>query len=220
MGFTSAPPRRAPWLALLVSGLSLPSAGAQPATGLAPAAIDALVAQIETFEADFTQTLTDANGTTLDRVRGHLVIARPWRFRWDYIEPAERQIVADGKHVWLYETDLEQVTVRPIDTTLAGTPAMLLSGEGKLTDQFDIRESERRDGIAWVELAPKVTESDFHAVRLGFEDEQLEVMELDDKLGQTTRLEFSDVYTNRPVDAQRFEFEPPPGADVIGSTDP
>lgn len=178
--------------------------------------VEAFLNGLQGLEAEFEQILTDRNGQVIDQARGTLAILRPNRFRWDYREPYEQVIVADGSRVWLYDSDLEQVTVRKLDETLSATPAMLLSGEGNLEDNFTVTRVEQEDGIQWVRMEPKRSDTDFKWVRLGFEDSTLKFMQLADKLGQTTRLEFSQIERNPPLDPSRFTFTVPPGADVIG----
>jgi outer membrane lipoprotein carrier protein len=160
--------------------------------------------------------LTDRSGRAIDEASGVLAIKRPNRFRWDYREPYEQVIVADGSRVWLYDSDLEQVTVRKLDDTLSATPAMLLSGEGNLEDNFTVTETVTDGPIQWVQMEPKRNDTDFKSVRLGFEGTTLRHMHLADKLGQTTRLEFTNVERNPVLDPSRFTFKVPPGADVIG----
>lgn len=171
---------------------------------------------LEGLEAQFSQTLSDRSGQVTEKSSGTLAIKRPNRFRWDYREPYEQVIVADGERVWVYDIDLEQVTVRKLDLALSATPAMLLSGEGALTDNFTIIAAEVRGGVLWVQLQPKRDDTDFKSVRLGFAGQQLRYMELADKLGQTTLLEFFQVQRNPPLDESRFVFNIPPGVDVIG----
>lgn len=171
---------------------------------------------LQTLEATFTQLLTDRSGQTLEESSGVLAIRRPDRFRWDYREPYEQTIVADGSRIWLYDPDLEQVTVRKLDETLAGTPAMLLSGRGKLTDNFTVTDVTTDGAVQWIRMEPKRGDTDFKWVRLGFEGNVLRFMQLADKLGQTTELEFSKVERNAPLDPSRFTFTIPPGAEVIG----
>lgn len=174
---------------------------------------------LEGLQAQFKQTLSDRTGQVTDESSGTLAIKRPNRFRWDYRDPYEQVIVSDGARVWLYDSDLEQVTVRKLDTALSSTPAMLLSGEGALTDNFTVTETTERDGVLWVRMQPKRNDTDFKSVRLGFasgKSQDLRFMELADKLGQTTLLEFSKLERNPTLDASRFVFEVPPGADVIG----
>lgn len=168
------------------------------------------------LEAQFEQVLTDRAGQVVDESSGSLAIKRPDRFRWDYREPYEQVIVADGERVWLYDRDLEQVTVRKLDETLSATPAMLLSGASALEDNFTVTRTDREGDVAWVHMEPRRDDTDFKWVRLGFDGERLRFMELGDKLGQTTRLEFTQLERNPPLDPARFTFTPPPGADVIG----
>jgi outer membrane lipoprotein carrier protein len=174
---------------------------------------------LEGLRAEFKQTLTDRTGQVNDESRGTLAIKRPDRFRWDYREPHEQVIVSDGTRIWLYDSDLEQVTVRKLDVALSSTPAMLLSGQGTLTDNFEVTETTERSGTVWVRLQPKRNDTDFKSVSLGFaadKSQDLRFMELADKLGQTTLLEFSALQRNPSLEASLFQFEVPPGADVIG----
>jgi len=171
---------------------------------------------LDGLQAQFHQTLTDRTGQVVDEASGDLAVRRPNRFRWDYREPHQQVIVADGTRIWLYDSDLEQVTVKRLDDTLSATPAMLLSGEGKLEDNFVVREVSKDNGIDWVRMEPKRTDTDFKWVKLAFEGPNLRAMQLADKLGQTTSIEFSKMERNPPLDPSLFTFTVPPGADVIG----
>lgn len=178
--------------------------------------VEAFLGGLQGLQAQFHQVLTDRSGRAIDEASGVLAIRRPNRFRWDYRDPYEQVIVADGSRVWLYDRDLEQVTVRKLDDTLSATPAMLLSGEGNLEDNFTVTGSSIESAVQWVQMEPKRSDTDFKSVRLGFEGSTLRFMELADKLGQTTQLEFSNVERNPVLDPSRFTFAVPPGADVIG----
>jgi outer membrane lipoprotein carrier protein len=178
--------------------------------------VEKLLGNLQSLEAQFKQTLTDSKGQVTDQSSGTLAIRRPNRFRWDYREPHEQLIVSDGARIWLYDPDLEQVTVRRLTDSLSATPAMLLSGEGKLADNFRVTRTSQDTMAQWVMMEPKRNDTDFKWVRLGFSGEVLKFMQLADKLGQITTLEFSDVEKNAPLDASRFTFTVPPGADVIG----
>jgi outer membrane lipoprotein carrier protein len=171
---------------------------------------------LQGMEAQFQQTLSDRTGQVTDRSTGVLAISRPNRFRWDYKEPYQQVIVSDGVKVWLYDSDLQQVTVRKLDNTLSATPAMLLSGEGKLEENFKVTENTADKTIQWVRMEPKRNDTDFKWVRLGFSGDALRYMELGDKLGQTTTLQFSKFERNPRLDPARFVFQVPEGADVIG----
>jgi len=182
--------------------------------------VESFLQGLEGLQAQFRQVLTDRGGQAIDEASGTLSIRRPDRFRWDYREPYEQLIVADGSRIWLYDSDLEQVTVRKLDDTLSATPAMLLSGRGNLEDNFTVTQVSGEGAVEWVRMEPKRDDTDFKWVRLGFEGPMLRFMQLADKLGQTTNLEFSKVERNPPLDPSRFTFTVPPGADVIGDASP
>jgi len=157
----------------------------------------------------------------VDRASGTLSLSRPNRFRWDYQKPYVQTIVADGKRLWLYDSDLEQVTVRALEQGLGSTPAMLLSGAGKVGDAFVSVAVQQQGDWTWCRLKPKQEGSDFEQVSLAFDRKgELAAMELRDKLGQATVIEFGALRRNPPLDQRLFRFEPPPGADVIGRAEP
>jgi outer membrane lipoprotein carrier protein len=194
--------------AALAAAAQTPQAGRQR--------VEAFLQGLEGLQAQFTQILTDRNGQTVDEASGTLAISRPDRFRWDYRAPYQQVIVADGARIWIYDSDLEQVTVRKLDETLSATPAMLLSGRSSLADNFNVTQVAQEGRVDWVRMEPKRDDTDFKWVRLGFEGTLLKYMQLADKLGQTTSLEFSKLERNPPLDPSRFTFTVPPGADVIG----
>jgi outer membrane lipoprotein carrier protein len=179
--------------------------------------VQSYLGSLRTLQADFVQVVRNRQGQISSRATGRLSISRPDRFRWDYREPYVQTIVADGRKLWLYDSDLEQVTVRPLEAGLGSTPAMLLSGAGSVAESFAGGPVERDGQWTWCRLTPRERGSDFERVSLGFNARgELAAMQLLDKLGQTTELEFSELRRNVTLDAGLFRFEPPPGADVIG----
>jgi outer membrane lipoprotein carrier protein len=202
---------------LLALALSLAAAGAVSAAeeSTAPERLRAFLAETVTLEAHFSQVLLEADTQRAQVSEGRFYLHRPQRFRWEYESPQPQLVVADGENMWLYDPDLEQVTVRRLDEELSSTPAMLLSGDALLEESFRVGAAYREDGLDWVELAPLSEAADFAALRLGFEAERLASMELIDALGQTTVIRFSEVRINPPLDAELFHFTPPPGVDVI-----
>lgn len=180
------------------------------------AELNAFLQGLQTLQAEFRQTLRDGQGRMVEQSSGTLVIRRPNLFRWDYVEPNEQVIVADGKRLWLYDVDLEQVTVRPMETSLAGTPAVLLSGAEDIRVSFDVDSVDRQGTTSVVTLIPKRGDTDFKNVSIGFTRKELSFMQLNDKLGQSTLLEFSKVRRNAKVNDASFAFTPPAGVDVIG----
>jgi outer membrane lipoprotein carrier protein len=178
--------------------------------------VEGFLQGLQSLQANFKQTLSDRAGAIVEQASGELAIRRPDRFRWDYREPNSQVIVADGTRIWLYDSDLEQVTVRKLDATLSATPAMLLSGQGNLQENFTVVQTSQEGAIQWVRMEPKRDDTDFKWVRLGFDGATLKFMQLADKLGQTTTLEFSQLQRNPAIDPSRFTFTVPAGADVIG----
>lgn len=180
--------------------------------------LNQFVAEVETFEAHFEQTVIDTEGNILEQAEGEFQLQRPGKFRWDYVQPYPQQIVADGEQIWFYDVDLEQVTVKPQQQTLAETPASLLSGETVPADQYHIQNLPSDDGLLWVELTPKDTEASFQAVTLAFDGNVLEQMIMRDSFDQRTRLTFSQVRENPVLEDNTFHFTPPAGVDVVGET--
>lgn len=208
---------------VLLGCVALAAAAGVPSAAASGAELDAGRQRVESFlqgleglQAEFRQVLTDRAGLVVEEAGGTLAVRRPDRFRWDYRDPYRQVIVADGARIWLYDSDLEQVTVRKLDDTLSATPAMLLSGRGRLQDNFTVTQATREGAIQWVRMEPKRDDTDFKWVRLGFDGTNLKFMQLADKLGQTTHLELSGLERNPPLDPSRFTFTVPPGADVIG----
>lgn len=216
---TSSCPLRRLAAGLLVAVLVLPCV-AQGTDAAALGRVEHYLEGLRTLRADFSQEVVDAAGSVSEQAAGELVLETPGRFRWDYREPYQQQLVSDGRSVWLYDVELEQVTVREIGESLSTTPAMLLSGKGNIAGAFEATDGGRRDGLDWVVLTPRLEESDFRLVRLGFRGDELERMELEDRLGQTARIRFSGVERNPALPAGLFDFDPPPGVDVVGTVEP
>jgi len=178
------------------------------------------VERLSTLRADFRQEVLDSSGAVREQADGTLMLQKPGRFRWEYRHPSEQLLVSDGKTVWLYDADLEQVTVRRIGDSLSTTPAMLLSGRGRVDESFTASDGGQVGGLDWVELVPKLEDTDFRSIRLGFRGAELVHMDLVDRLGQTTAIDFLDVERDPKLPADTFTYVPPPGVDVVGSAAP
>ena len=184
--------------------------------------LDRYLDGLQTLRANFSQSLTDAHGAEIDRGSGTLVVSRPGKLRWELRPQGARAgsselMVADGKNVWFYDRDLAQVSVKPIDAGLSGTPAMLLSGAVDVRRNFVLTDAGEHDGLNWVAVEPRAADSDFRRARLGFVHGDLTRMVLEDKLGQTATIVFDHAVRNGPVAPEEVSFTPPAGADVIGS---
>ncbi|HEY6862346.1 MAG TPA: outer membrane lipoprotein chaperone LolA [Burkholderiales bacterium] len=166
----------------------------------------------------FTQQIRDRSGRVVQESRGTLAFQRPGKFRWVYEKPYPQVIVGDGRKVWIYDEDLNQVTVKRLDKALGSTPAALLAGSNDVAKAFDLSDAGRKDGLEWVAARPRDKEASFERIRIGFGASGLAAMELSDSFGQTTVLRFHSLQRNPKLDASQFRFSPPKGADVIGDT--
>ncbi len=180
-------------------------------------AVDTLrefVSQVKSGRADFTQTVTSADGARKKTSSGQFEFQRPNRFRFAYTKPFEQTIVADGVKVWIYDADLNQASSRPVAQALGASPATLLVG-GDLDKDFVLKAEAPRDGLAWALATPKVKDGPFQFLRMGFRGKELAAVEITDSFGQRSLLQFSSYQPNVAMDAARFRFTPPAGADVI-----
>jgi outer membrane lipoprotein carrier protein len=183
------------------------------------AAIDRFKTFVRTTQAaraNFEQKVYDRAGKLVQESKGNFVFLRPGRFRWVYEKPVDQLIVGDGERVWIYDRDLNQVTVRRISKALGSTPAALLAGSSDIDKAFELAEAGERDGLEWLEAKPRDKDAGFERIRMGFGVAGVQAMELVDNFGQTTLLRFSGLVRNPKVDAAEFRFEPPKGADVLG----
>ena len=168
-------------------------------------------------QANFTQEVQDKNGKVLQSASGTMQFVRPGKFRWEYRKPYAQLIVGDGQKFWMYDVDLNQVTVKRLDAALGSSPAALLSGSNEIERGFTLSNIQGRDGLEWLQAKPKSSETTFEKILMAFNAKsQLVVMELHDAFGNHTVLRFSDLMNNPPMSAQRFKFVPPKGADVLG----
>lgn len=172
---------------------------------------------VKTLEADFQQEVENDKGRITKRASGEIALSRPGRFRWVYADPEPQEIIGDGEKLWVYDKDLAQVSVRPLNSALGNTPAALIAGRNVVAQHYQVRSLGRRGDLYWVELIPKSENYGFRRVLMGLADDAglLHSLELYDNFGQTTRLRFSNMQVNKPVSGQQFSFAPPAGVDVL-----
>ena len=169
-----------------------------------------------TGKAQFNQELLDKNGRSVQKSSGTMQFFRPGKFRWTYEKPYAQLIVGDGEKLWVYDPELNQVTVKKLDQALGASPAALLAGSNEIEKSFRLKDDGARDGLEWLQALPKTQDSAFESVRMGFNQSGLEVMELRDHFGQTTVLHFLDLERNPRLNPELFKFTPPKGADIVG----
>jgi outer membrane lipoprotein carrier protein len=208
-------------LRLLAVRALFASAALFPLAGVAGAIEDfrAFTMQTKSARGDFMQVIVDRAGKIVRQSSGSFSLARPGKFRWSYTKPFAQLLVGDGQKVWIYDSDLNQVQIRPMDQALSATPAALLSGSQDFEKIFTIEEMPPADGLNWLGAKPKNTESGLDSARLGFNKGTLEKLEFLDNFGQTTTITVSRLEKNPPLAADTFTFTPPQGADVIGAAE-
>ena len=177
--------------------------------------LKAFAQQTQSARTTFTQTVRDKDGGKVQVSSGTLAFARPGKFRWEYEKPYRQTIVGDGEKLWVYDKDLNQVTVKKLEGSLGSSPAALLAGSNDIEQYYNVDAKGTKNGLDWLEAFPRDQDSMFEKVRMGFRGNNLDTMELYDHLGQVTVIRFGKVERNPKLAANVFSFTPPKGADVI-----
>ncbi|MBI3187306.1 MAG: outer membrane lipoprotein chaperone LolA, partial [Gammaproteobacteria bacterium] len=179
-------------------------------------ALDAFLTNTQTIEARFQQKLLDNKGILLQQSAGKFTLKRPGRFIWDYVLPYPQKIISNGKKIWVFDSELEQVTIKQYSEMLSGAPVALLDQRKRITDDFVVTDAGNVQNQDWVKLTPVRKESEFLEIYVGMSKNNLKSMRLIDSFGQSTTIEFEQMQTNVPLDDAVFEFKPPKGVDVVG----
>ncbi len=167
-------------------------------------------------QASFTQEVQDKNGKRIQSASGTMQFVRPGKFRWVYQKPYEQVIVGDGKQFWMYDVDLNQVTVKKLDAALGSSPAALLSGSNEIERGFSLKDLADREGLEWLQATPRTADTSFEKILMAFNARsELVAMELHDAFGHHTVLRFSSYKSNPQLAPSLFRFTPPKGADVL-----
>lgn len=175
---------------------------------------------LDALRGTFTQTTSDANGALQETSQGNLALAAPRQFRWQYEAPFPQLIVADGNDVWIYDEDLEQVTVRNQSTEESQSPLTVLVDLSQLDRDYLVKNLEDRDDLAWLGLTSRSKEPPFKRVEIGFDAHGPKRMLLEDLLGNRTEWTFSNWERNPALASDTFRFTPPAGVDLIGEPTP
>lgn len=197
-----------------LAAAALLAAASLPAHADAVDTLREFARDVKSGRATFTQTVSSPDGVKKKTSSGSFEFARPNRFRFAYSKPFEQLIVSDGAKVWLYDVDLNQVSVRAMSQALAATPAALLAG-GSMDKDFELSAAPPRDGLEWVQALPRAKEGTVASLRIGFRGKALAAMEIVDAFGQRSLLQFGEVAVNARLGDEVFRFVPPKGADVI-----
>lgn len=170
----------------------------------------------KTLRAQFDQSVVDRSGKVTHESGGTMQFSRPGKFRWEYKKPYPQLIVGDGQKLWIWDNDLNQVTVKRLTESLGSSPAALLAGSNEIERSFTLVDGGNSEGVEWLQAKPRDKETTFESIRMGFSETGLQVMELVDSFGQKTIIRFTKVEKNPKLAADLFKFTPPKGADVVG----
>lgn len=178
------------------------------------------VASTKSARGDFTQKLVknvDGKEKVSQPASGTFLFARPGKFIWTYQKPYEQLLQADGEQLFIYDKDLNQVTVKKLGDALGSSPAAILFGSNDLEKNFTLSDAGARDGLEWLKAVPRTKDTSFEQILIGLKNGAPEAMELKDNFGQTSVLAFKKFEKNPALNATSFKFVMPKGADVINN---
>jgi outer membrane lipoprotein carrier protein len=180
------------------------------------AELTGLLGAIKTMRASFIQTIFDNYGKPVQKSKGTMALERPGKFRWEVSQPMPQTIIANSQKLWVYDPDLQQVTIRNLKSEAGEAPALLLSHQNSdLQKDYSIEVITSKDSLQWFLLKPKKNDNMFESVKMAFANKQLKEMVLQDQIGHSTRVQFQKIQMNSALPASLFIFKAPSGTDVI-----
>ncbi|MFA9215608.1 MAG: outer membrane lipoprotein chaperone LolA [Sphingomonadaceae bacterium] len=203
---------------LIAAACGMLLAGAAQASALEQ--FKSFVASTKSAKGEFTQRqvkASDSGSKTSTPSTGTFVFARPGKFIWNYLKPYDQVLQADGEQLYIYDKDLNQVTVKKLGDALGSSPAAILFGSNDLEKNFTLSEAGSKDGVEWLKAVPKAKDTSFEQITIGLRNGLPEAMELKDTFGQTSVLAFRKIEKNPALNAASFKFVMPKGADVFNN---
>ncbi|MBD8524452.1 outer membrane lipoprotein chaperone LolA [Pseudomarimonas arenosa] len=190
---------------------------AAPAQAELPSSLQSFSQGLKTLQGQFEQQVYDTDGQLKEQTQGTVALAAPRQFRWDYVGEFPQTIIADGDRVWIYDPELEQVSVRPQSHEEQSSPLAALIDPGVLEQHYFVSAVPDGTGGEEIELSPKQEgEGGFSKARLRLKEGALLEMEFSDQLQQRSLIRFSGWKRNQAFSTDLFQFTPPDGVDVIG----
>lgn len=183
----------------------------------AVATLKRFLTETTSFSSPFSLSVWSESRRKATQSNGHLALQKPGKFRWEVDQPYPQLIVCNGEKVWIYDPDLEQVSIKQMDQALGTSPVALLSGTvDEILKHFTLHETEKKDGLEWVEVTPKTPESGIFRILMGFTEKGiLKTMRFFDNFGQITTIRFHDPKRNTKIPAPQFQFTPKEGVQVL-----
>jgi outer membrane lipoprotein carrier protein len=198
--------------------LGLMFAGLNAAQASAIDQFKSFVVNNKTAKGEFLQVqMKTANGVSKmgKSSSGTFRFARPGKFIWTYIKPYEQVLQADGDNLYLYDKDLNQVTIKKLGNAIASSPAAILFGNVDLDKNFVMKDVGVKQGVEWLEATPKTKDSQFETIGIGMKDGVPVGMELRDSFGQLSLVTLKNFEKNPAFATDQFKFVIPQGAEVL-----
>ena len=173
---------------------------------------------LKTLEAKFVQILINENAEELEKTEGVLYLKSPRSFYWHYQKPYLQKIISNGNRLWIFDEDLEQVTIKSIDDKIEQTPVGIILGNESVKEHFVQTSMGVIEGYDWIELIPKDLDAQYKIIKMGFLEDTLGMMIIIDNLEQTTRIDFSNLKKNITLSSDLFNFNVPDNADIFDET--
>ena len=171
--------------------------------------------QINSYSSEFLQEITDANGNEVQTTEGIFKAKRPGLFYWKTLPPYEQIVIGNEDRLWVYDPDLEQVTIHN-QIAAHNTPAAILSGDlTHLAKNFDVKMSKKGKLIEYSLFPKEIGGQSFSSLMLQFKGKNLKSLTLKDQLEQNTHIIFSKTKNNPAIDDSTFTFIPPEGTDIV-----
>lgn len=201
------------WTALLV--LTLGSWQAQAAEKSKIETLHHFLANLHTFKANFVQTQPDEALFQLNKSTGYVELSRPGKLVWVYKKPDHQEIISDSMNLWVFDPDIDQVTVRPLSSVQTDFPLRWLLYNDTIESNFNILPETVKDGVSWYNLTPKDS-TFFQSLEVAIKGDKLVQIWMYQSMDNVTKVKFTDIQQNMPIASSRFDFKPPEGVDVIG----
>lgn len=178
--------------------------------------LDNFFTKVTSMKGNFTQRAYNKRGKVTQNSSGLIYLSRPGKFRWIYKTPDPQEIIGDGRNVWVWDKELDQVTVKPTQQAVSTTPIAILTRKDPPGARFHVKALPKKGGVDWFQLLPKKRSRDFKRIDLGLDAQgKLRNMVMYDQLGQRTEITMN-TQNNVPISGKTFYFQPPRGVDVIG----
>ena len=170
---------------------------------------------LQSFSANFVQEREEDHFFRVERAKGTFDLVRPGKMRWDYHEPDEQHIVVDGRHLWVYDIELQQVSVRPVSDIQGDIPLAWLLFDEPIEQSYKIIDVGQRDGLTWYNLQPKDA-TFFQSIEIGLKGDEMREVWMYQSTDNVTKVKFNQVRINQPISPRAFNFTPPQGTDLVG----